>query len=46
MTINDFVVMERPGERTKAMPNALRLSMNRDYAAELVRRLTERVPAA
>ena len=41
MKIQDFTVTERPGERTKAAPNALRINMNRDYAADLIRRLAE-----
>lgn len=41
MRVQDFTVMERPGERTKAMPDGLRISMNRKYAADLVRRISE-----
>ena len=43
MTVTDFTVLERPGERTKAMPNGLRVNMTRDYAVDLVRRLTEQL---
>ncbi len=43
MTVTDFVVTERPGERTKAAPNGMRVSMNRDYTTDLIRRLTEQL---
>lgn len=43
MTVQDFTVLERPGERTKAMPDGVRVNMNRTYAADLVRRLTEQL---
>ncbi len=43
MNIQDFTVTERPGERTKAKPDGLRINMNRDYAADLVRRLVEQL---
>jgi hypothetical protein len=43
MKIQDFTVTERPGERTRAKPDGLRINMNRDYAADLVRRLVEQL---
>lgn len=43
MNVQDFTVLERPGERTKAMPDGLRVNMNRKYAADLVRRITEKL---
>jgi hypothetical protein len=43
MKIQDFTVTERPGERTRAKPNGLRINMTRDYAADLVRRLVEQL---
>ena len=43
MNVQDFTVLERPGEKTKAMPDGLRVNMNRAYAADLVRRITEKL---
>ena len=43
MQVQDFFVTERPGERTKAAANAIRINMNRNYAADLVRRLAEQL---
>ena len=43
MKIQDFTVTERPGERTRAKPNGLRINMTRDYAADLIRRLVEQL---
>ncbi len=45
LTIHDLTITERPGERTKAAPDAVRAHMTSDYAADLVRRLTEQLAA-
>ena len=39
MNIQDFTVTERPGERTKAKSDGLRINMTREYAALLAQRL-------
>ena len=43
MTVHEFTVTERPGERTTAKPHGLRVHLTRDYTAHLIARLTEQL---